>query len=70
MLGSFRVSEIYEWVIESLQEKKNELSIMPGTVPAADGRPDVLTQSPITVLIYIATHVDIHTYVFYIYMCT
>ena len=57
--------------MESLQGgKKNELSIMPGTVPAADGRPDVQRQSPIMMLIYIVTHVDTHTYVFYIYMCT
>lgn len=53
--------------MESLQEK-HELSILPGTVPAEDGRPDV--QSPIVMLIYIVTHVDPHTYAFYIYMCT
>lgn len=69
MLGSFRVSEIYEWIMESLQGR-NELSIMPGTVPAADGRPDVLTQSPIMMLIYIVTRIGTHAYVLYIYMCT
>lgn len=53
--------------MESLQEK-HELSILPGIVPAADGRPDV--QSPIMMLIYIVTYVVPHTYVFYIYMCT
>jgi hypothetical protein len=56
--------------MESLQEKKNELRIMPGTVPAADGRPDVQRQSPIMMLIYIVTRIDTHTYVFYIYKCT
>lgn len=55
--------------MESLQGR-NELSIMPGTVPAADGRPDVLTQSPIMMLIYIVTRIGMHAYVLYIYMCT
>lgn len=51
------VSEICEWVMESVQEKK-ELSTVPGTVPFADGRPDEQGQSPIR-LTYIETNTHI-----------
>lgn len=60
---------MFEWVKESLSGR-NELSMTPGTGPAADGRPDVLTQSPIVMLIYIVTRIGTHAYVLYIDMCT
>lgn len=39
LLVSFGVSEICEWVMESVQ-KKTELNTVTGTVPVADGRPN------------------------------
>lgn len=57
MLGSFRVSEIHE----SVQEK-NELNIVPGTAPVADGKTDEQRQLPVIMLIYVETHTHtLHT---------
>lgn len=61
LLVSLRVSEICEWVMESVQEKKNELSTVTGTAPVTDGRPNEKGQSPVIRLTYIETHTHTRT---------
>lgn len=57
---SFRGSDIHEWVMESFQEK-NEVSLVPGTLRVADGRPDV-QDSHQSSDSYIQKHAGMHLY--------